>query len=216
MARLVVIMPAIPTARAGTWVLRLVGCGGVAALLAATGCNSAGSSGLQSDAALDAAPDSGVAAEGSGGNPDAAIGAEDSASDGSAVDSAVEASGSADAGGDGPDDANAMSGTQCGATYPCGTTGVTEQTCQSIQDGACVAMYITTSDGQTWWCASCTDCVTAGDERNAYCLSLTSATCGSVTCPVGDDLCCSCGIQGTLTCESSFDHAYDCQHYGCQ
>ncbi|HTQ44254.1 MAG TPA: hypothetical protein VMI75_15950 [Polyangiaceae bacterium] len=109
--------------------------------------------------------------------------------------------------------ASQSSTTSCGSATACGNTGVTYEECETSTGGSCTSIYYSTSDGQSYYCNSCSDCSTASADLTSYCSSLEGQTCGSSTCTSGY-LCCDC--SGTEECLSSGGGAYTCSSYGCQ
>jgi hypothetical protein len=104
-----------------------------------------------------------------------------------------------------------MSMTSCGASSPCGSTGVTYDLCTTTTGGSCTGEYYSTSDGQTYTCNGC-DCTTASQQLSSYCASLTGTTCGATTCTSGD-LCCNC--SGTDECLTNTNPSLGCAAYQC-
>jgi hypothetical protein len=78
--------------------------------------------------------------------------------------------------------------TSCSSAVSCGSDGVTDTFCETLVGGTCSSAYYTTSSGEEYVCASCSDCSSAVSSLDSYCSSMqTTESCGSST---------SCGSLG--------------------
>jgi hypothetical protein len=101
--------------------------------------------------------------------------------------------------------------TSCSTSYACGSTGATYYTCTTSTGSTCDSITYETSTGNSWQCATCSDCTSAYDNMTNYCASLNGASCGTTTCG-STATCCDC--SGTYEC-ISIPAGYTCASYGC-
>ncbi|MGH7295191.1 MAG: hypothetical protein ACRELB_09670 [Polyangiaceae bacterium] len=104
--------------------------------------------------------------------------------------------------------------TSCGSSYSCGPNGATYSLCTTTSGSTCEYAQYETSDGQMYYCNSCSDCTTAYDNVISYCDSIgsTGQQCGSTTCGSAAT-CCNC--SGTPVCYSLIA-GETCASIGCQ
>jgi hypothetical protein len=70
-------------------------------------------------------------------------------------------------------DSGAGPTTTCSQSGPCGSTGVTYQSCTTYDPTlGCTDIDYKTSDGQDFDCGGCTDCTQAAQDLGSYCQSL--------------------------------------------
>lgn len=118
----------------------------------------------------------------------------------------------------------ASSGTEsCTSSVPCGSSGLTYEECTTTgTGGACESIQYKVSSGQTYTCASCSDCTAAVDSLDTYCqnqgtatTNCTSwATCGSSSLTYET---CTTSLNGacqSVYYQTSDGNTFDCNSCG--
>jgi hypothetical protein len=106
--------------------------------------------------------------------------------------------------------------TTCGSSVTCGATGVTYSECTTSSGSTCDSIAYETTDGNTFTCASCSDCTAATESLDSYCASLdTTTSCATALACGSTETYSECTTTTGGVCSSIYYQASDGTTYDC-